>query len=143
MGIARRIRSALSVVVAGLALGATPAPAFDAMGYMSLPDCEPQTGERPYVCDVGLPRPLTPIEFRRTITRNGAVRRLVERIGIPDYAELQKVAVDSPWRPEEIRLYYLDFDRMYSFGRAMILDEPAVSVLRYQGPIPSGRGPIR
>ncbi|MFM7142571.1 MAG: hypothetical protein ACKO2K_11730 [Alphaproteobacteria bacterium] len=140
----RLARIALCVAaLAGFAIAASPARAFDTMGYMSRPDCEPQTGERPYVCDVGLPRPLTPLEFRRLLTRNGAIRRHVGRIGLPDYAEIQKVAVDSPWRPEEIRLYYLDFDRMYSFGRAMILESPEVSILRYQGPIPSGRGPIR
>ena len=139
----RAHRCLVLLLLTGMAFASSPARAWEDMGYTSRPDCEPQSGERPYVCDVGPPIPLTPIQLRRMVAHNGAIRRQVGRVGLPDYAEIQKVAVDSPWRPEEIRLYYLALDRVFAFGRAMILEVPEISLLRYQGPIPPGRGPMR
>jgi hypothetical protein len=111
----------------------------DNLGYAGRPDCTPFSPERPYVCDVGEPRPLSNRSFQQVIARNDAVRSVVYRIGMPDWAELQKVASEAPWTNYEIRLYYRDYGKMYAFGRAFILDRPEVALLRHQGPIPAGK----
>ena len=111
----------------------------EGLGYAGRPECQPNTRERPYVCDVGEPRPLSTRSLERVLASNGAVRQTVQRIGMPDWAEIQKVVTDAPWTNYEIRLYYRDYNRMYSFGRAFILDSPAVALLRYQGPLPPGK----
>lgn len=92
--------------------------------------------ERPYVCDVGEAKPLSLQSFQQIFQVDTAVRSTVARIGMPDYAELQKVDVEDPWVSWELRTYYKDFNRMLVFGRAMILGNPQVSLLRHEGPIP-------
>jgi hypothetical protein len=98
--------------------------------------CEPDAVERPYVCDVGEARPLSLQSFQQIFEVDNAVRATVARIGMPNYAELQKVDASDPWVTWEIRTYYLDYNRMFVFGRAMILGSPQVSLLRHEGPIP-------
>lgn len=116
----------------------SPALAQDVEGrdYEVKPDCIPNSFERPYVCDVGAPRVISPRAFRDVIRHNDAIRRHVRRVGYPDLVEVQKVYVDSPWTTEEFRLYYREIDRLFAFSRAFILDVPEVSLMRYQGPIP-------
>lgn len=78
-----------------------------------------------------------PIEvptFDPIFQNDSAVRMVVSRIGLPDYAEVVPLDVGSPWIGYELRAYYLVSNRMLVFMRAD-LDE-GVSVLRYQGPIP-------
>ena len=55
---------------------------------------------------------------------------------MPDAVELQRVLVNDPWLGYEFRAYYREYDQMYVFGRAFILGNPEVTLLRHQGPIP-------
>jgi hypothetical protein len=121
--------------------GVCAAEAEESLGYTGRPECQPVTRERPYLCDVGKPRPISTRSFGHVLAKNGALRATVRRIGMPDWAELQKVATAAPWTNYEVRIYYRDYDRMYSFGRAFILDQPQIALLRYQGPIPPGKFP--
>ena len=100
-------------------------------------ECRGQTEERPYVCEIGAPRLLTRSEFERHVQRDSAVRATVARLGMPDGAEMQQVLVDAPWLGWELRTYYRRYDKMFVYGRAFILGNPEVSMLRHQGPIPA------
>lgn len=137
---ARMSSSVRRIFVAAAFIGAISGPALaqdvEGRDYEVKPDCIPNSFERPYVCDVGAPRVISPRAFRDVIRRNDAIRRHVRRVGYPDLVEIQKVYVDSPWTTEEFRLYYREIDRLFAFSRAYILDLPEVSLMRYQGPIP-------
>ena len=100
--------------------------------------CTPTSPERPYVCDVGAPKPISTRTFRDILGKNKAIRDTVARIGFPDYAEMQRVDVESPWASFEIRTYYREYKRMFAYGRAFLLDRPTVALMRYQGPLPKG-----
>jgi hypothetical protein len=102
-------------------------------------DCDYVDPERPYVCDVGPPRPMSMQSFREVMTNDGAVRALVRRIGMPYAVEMQRVRVEDPWYTWEVRAYYPNYDRMYAFGRAFILGVPEVSLMRFEGKIPRNR----
>ncbi len=102
---------------------------------LSAPDCRPSP-ERPYVCDIGEPRTLTPVELERLVETDAALRATIARIGYPDLVQVQKIKVEAPWLNWEVRVYYRDFDQMMAFGRAFVLGDPKVSLMRYQGPIP-------
>jgi hypothetical protein len=101
--------------------------------------CQVVDPERPYVCDIGPPQPLSMRSFKEVLARDGAVRALVRRIGMPYAVEMQRVRVEDPWYTWELRAYYPTYDRMYAFGRAFILGVPEVSLMRYEGPIPPDR----
>jgi len=101
--------------------------------------CDIPDPERPYVCDIGPPQPLSLRSFREILTNDAAVRAVVRRIGMPYAVEMQRVRVEDPWYTWEIRTYYPDYNRMYAFSRAFILGVPEVSLLRYEGPIPLDR----
>ena len=77
--------------------------------------------------------------FNEVLSTNSAVREVVQRLGYPDRAELQRISVDDPWLGWEIRTYYFSLDRMMVFGRAFVLDRPEISKLRYIGRIPPER----
>jgi hypothetical protein len=138
-------RAAKRTIVAGflgafLALpGAAPADTVavsaSGVGYAAL-GCVPDEAERPYICDVGDPKPLSLQSFRQIFEVDSAVRATVARIGMPNYAEIQKIDVNDPWVSYELRTYYVDYNKMMVFGRAMILGNPQVSLLRHEGPIP-------
>ena len=102
-------------------------------------DCDYVDPERPYVCDVGAPKPLSMRGFREILAHDSAVRAVVRRIGMPYAAEMQRVRAESPWFTWELRTYYPSYDRMYAFSRAFILDVPEVSLLRFEGKIPRDR----
>ena len=85
---------------------------------------------------MGQAKPLSLQSFQQIFEVDTAVRSTVARIGMPDYAELQRVDVENPWVSWELRTYYKDYNRMLVFGRAMILGNPQVSLLRHEGPIP-------
>ena len=50
---------------------------------------------------------------------------------------MQQVLVDAPWLGWELRTYYRKYDKMFVYGRAFILGNPEISLLRHQGPIPA------
>lgn len=102
-------------------------------------DCDYVDPERPYVCDVGAPKPLSMRSFKEILARDSAVRAVVRRIGMPYAAEMQRVRAESPWFTWELRTYYPSYDRMYAFSRAFILNVPEVSLLRFEGKIPRDR----
>lgn len=101
--------------------------------------CRVVDPERPYICDIGPPKPLSMRSFKEVLANDGAVRALVRRIGMPYAVEMQRVRVEDPWYTWEMRAYYPSYDRMYAFGRAFILNVPEISLMRYEGPIPPGR----
>ncbi|HEY8516969.1 MAG TPA: hypothetical protein VIS07_15780 [Candidatus Binatia bacterium] len=101
--------------------------------------CDTPDPERPYVCDIGPPRPLSMRSFREVLANDQAIRALVKRIGMPYAVEVQRVRVEDPWYSWEVRAYYPEYNRMFAFGRAFILGVPEVSLLRYEGPIPPDR----
>lgn len=101
--------------------------------------CDVPDPERPYVCDIGPPQPLSMRSFNEIVTNDGAVRAVVRRIGMPYAVEMQRVRVEDPWYSWEVRAYYPQYNRMYAFSRAFILGVPEVSMLRYEGPIPADR----
>lgn len=121
-------------VLAGVTVGLVGVASASLAGDSGL-NCDPPE-ERPYICDVGEPKPLSLQSFQQIFQVDNAVRSTVARIGMPDYAELQRVSVQDPWVSWELRTYYRDYNRMLVFGRAMILGNPQVSLLRHEGPIP-------
>ncbi len=133
------MRTRIGLLCAGLLLS----QAVTAVRAQDLPpithDCDYVDPERPYVCDVGAPQPLSMRSFKEMLANDGAVRALVRRIGMPYAAEVQRVRVEDPWYTYELRTYYPKYDRMYAFGRAFILGVPEVSLMRYEGPIPTDR----
>ena len=124
--------------VAWILVGLVPAMALaEPAPHGTVWDCEGQSEERPYVCDVGPAEPLSMASFVQMLQDDAALRATVARIGMPDAAELQRVRVNAPWVSYEIRTYYREYDRMFVFGRAFILGNPEVSLLRHEGPIPA------
>jgi len=137
---AQVVRWAMVAVVAQLLLIGTarPVQAGDTVSASWLgQQCE--SANELFVCDVGDPRPLSMRSFREVLSTDEAVRAVVRRIGMPDRVELQQVQVDWPWLGWELRAYYRQYGRVYAFARAFALDEPQISVLRYQGPIPEDK----
>lgn len=109
-------------------------------------NCKGQSDERPYVCDIGPAEPLSMASFVQMIQDDAAIRAMVARIGMPNAVEVQRVLVNDPWVDYEVRTYYREYDRMYVFGRAFVLGNPEISLLRHEGPIPpqwlASRAPI-
>jgi hypothetical protein len=127
----------LSLALPGAVLGEGGLePSVDSGSSQTSPTCVSPGPDRPYICDVGPPKPLSWRSFEEVLAHDDKVRELVRRIGLPDRAELQQIDADWPWLAWEIRTYYERYNRVYAFGRAFVLDRPEISVLRYQGPIP-------
>lgn len=124
---------------AALAGEATASPLGDRIARHPDGRCLRPGPERPYVCDVGEARPMSLRSFNEVLSTNSAVRDVVQRLGYPDRAELQRISVDDPWLGWEIRTYYFSLDRMMVFGRAFVLDRPEISKLRHIGRIPQDR----
>lgn len=139
------MRAAVRMVVLVVVAGLVPAAAMAADAGTTW-DCVGQSDQRPYVCDIGPAEPLSMASFVQLLQDDGALRATVARIGMPDAAELQRVLVNDPWVSYEVRTYYRQYDRMFVFGRAFILGNPQVSLLRHEGPIPAtwlaSRAPI-
>lgn len=129
----------IGILVAGLLLGGMPAMAYAQDVPPITHDCDYVDPERPYVCDVGPPKPLSMRSFKEILAHDSAVRAVVRRIGMPYAAEMQRVRAESPWFSWELRTYYPSYDRMYAFSRAFILNVPEVSLLRFEGKIPRDR----
>lgn len=144
------MKRVVKTVVVGTLVGllsAGAAGAYDQTSSgMSDVSCAGQSDERPYVCDIGPAEPLSMASFVQLLQDDNALRATVARIGMPDAAELQRVRVNEPWVSYEVRTYYRDYDRMYVFGRAFILNNPQITLLRHEGPIPAAwyasRAPI-
>lgn len=129
----------IGLLCAGLLLARSP---FVALAQDAPPithDCDYVDPERPYICDVGPPKPLSMRSFKEVLAHDSAVRAVVRRIGMPYAVEMQRVRDESPWYSWELRAYYPNYDRMFAFSRAFILDVPEVSLLRYEGKIPRDR----
>lgn len=129
----------IGLLCAGLLLAGAPLLAHAQEPPPITHDCDYVDPERPYVCDVGPPKPLSMRSFKEILARDSAVRAVVRRIGMPYAAEMQRVRAESPWYTWELRTYYPSYDRMYAFSRAFILDVPEVSLLRFEGKIPRDR----
>jgi hypothetical protein len=129
----------IGLLCAGLLLTSAPLLAHGQDAPPITHDCDYVDPERPYVCDVGPPKPVSMRSFQEILARDPAVRAVVRRIGMPYAAEMQRVRAEAPWYSWELRTYYPSYDRMYAFSRAFILDVPEVSLLRFEGKIPRDR----
>jgi len=79
--------------------------------------------EEPYrvgIVDVGEPILLDYPELRNEMNRNNELRDWIDAYGLPDYAEYQRVELDDPFLPYEIRLYYIEGRRYVAFGRGTV-----------------------
>jgi hypothetical protein len=71
---------------------------------------------RPYITEVGQPYALSAGALDEEIARISDMRTYIGRYGYPDYAEIQEIVPDWPWKPYEVRLYYLDRNVEAVFG---------------------------
>jgi hypothetical protein len=133
------MKTRIGLLCAGLLLVSAPVVGRAQDAPPITRDCDYVDPERPYVCDVGPPKSLSMRSFKDILARDPAVRAVVRRIGMPYAAEMQRVRAESPWYSWEVRTYYPNYDRMYAFSRAFILDVPEVSLLRFEGKIPRHR----
>lgn len=134
-------------LVVGLALGLvmTSTPAREGIAaemeataaVVVEPECPTLTPERPHICDIGEPRPLSMRSFNEILRRDEVIRELVRRIGMPDRVELQDVDVWHPWMAWELRTYYRRYNKMFVFAQALLFGEPQITMLRHQGPLPA------
>jgi len=79
--------------------------------------------EDPYrvgVVEIGDPVLLTYEQLTREMSLNGEMREYIDSYGRPDYAEAQRIEIDEPFYPYEVRLYYLDGNRYAVFGRVNV-----------------------
>ncbi len=84
---------------------------------------------RPYIVEIGDPRPLTKAQLEREMRLNSDLRDYIGYYGFPEVP-------DAPWDAYEVRLYYLRRRQEVAFGRAFVA--PTVTdfgVLKYLGPI--------
>jgi hypothetical protein len=123
------MRILIAFAIATVPTGVRAAPVSTTEGCGNNPD-------RPYVCDVGSPRTLSMRGFDEVMEKNSALRATVARLGKPDRAEIQRVRVREPWSEWELRTYYRSLDRMFVYGRAFILSNPEVTLLRHESRIP-------
>ncbi len=97
--------------------------------------------EEPYrvgIVDVGEPILLEYSELTNEMHKNTELRDWVQSYGRPEYAEYQRVELDDPFLPYEIRLYYVAGRRYVAFGRVYVA--PAVTdfgVRKYVGKLDS------
>jgi hypothetical protein len=76
--------------------------------------------EDPYragIVNVGAPILLSHEQLSAEMEKNFELDEFVNEYGRPDYAEIQRVEMDRPFLPYEVRLYYLAGDRYLVFGR--------------------------
>lgn len=82
------------------------------------------------------PQPTTLPTYDPIFQNDDAVRAVVARLGLPDRAEVVPLTIDDPYVRYELRAYYERANQMLVFLRADI-DGEEISILRYQGPIPT------
>ncbi len=97
--------------------------------------------EEPYrvgIVDVGEPILLDYPELRNEMNKNNELRDWIDAYGPPDYAEFQRVELDDPFLPYEIRLYYIEGRRYVAFGRVTVSPwERNFGVRKYIGKLDS------
>lgn len=89
---------------------------------------------RPYIVEVGGPRPLSSLGLDREMKLDSDLNEYIRHYGWPDYAEVQEIEPNPPWAGYEVRVYYLKRSVELAFGRAFI--SPSVTnlgVVKYQG----------
>jgi len=89
---------------------------------------------RPYIVEVGGPRPLSSRGLDREMKLDSDLEAYLRHYGWPDYAEVQEIEPNPPWAAYEVRVYYLKRNIELAFGRAFV--SPSVSnlgVVKYQG----------
>lgn len=103
-------RVAAMVVLAGALALAVPAPADELIPAVDRPD----------ILEVGQPLLISRKVLALEMKRNVDLRDWVRLYGAPDYSEVQEIAVDPPFAPYEVRLYYLKRDAYLAFGRVNV-----------------------
>ncbi len=89
--------------------------------------------------DLGPGEPLCKSELRKHMVENDIMAEYVARHGEPDWAELQRVAVDPPLFPYEIRIFYLGEGVAASFTRARLVGGMEVSIKRWEHPLDASK----
>jgi len=99
-------RNILTAIIGGLALFTSSVAALEFR-------------EEPYrvgIVDVGEPILLDYTELTNEMQKNTELRDWVHAYGRPEYAEYQRVELNDPFLPYEIRLYYIAGRRYVAFG---------------------------
>jgi len=73
------------------------------------------------------------------MVENEIMAEYIARRGEPDWAELQRVAVDPPLAPYEIRIFYLEQGVAASFTRARLVGGMEVSMKRWEHPLDASK----
>jgi hypothetical protein len=92
---------------------------------------------RPEVLEIGEPALISRAALKREMDRNSDLKEYVDLYGWPDYAEIQRTAVQDPLDDYEVRLYYLNRERELVFVHVHVA--PGMTdygIKRYEGPIP-------
>ena len=76
--------------------------------------------DRSDIIDVGDPILISRRTLAAEMTRNSDLRDWVRLYGAPDYAEVQKIEIQPPFAPYEVRLYYLEGNMYLAFGRVHV-----------------------
>lgn len=99
---------------------------------------QPAVG-RPDVLEVGEPVLLGRELLLREMNSNRALSEYIEKYGWPDYAVVQRTAVEEPYisfAPYEVRIYYVQRDQEIIFGRVAISEAMhSFGIRKWLGPI--------
>lgn len=106
-------------------MGRVGALAALVLGLVALGEAPAQTvrkasDERPNIVDVGDPILISRQALSREMALNTDLRDWVKLYGLPDYAEVQEIEIDTPFAPYEVRLYYLQGNMYLAFGRVHV-----------------------
>ncbi|MFN8627202.1 MAG: hypothetical protein U0587_14620 [Candidatus Binatia bacterium] len=89
---------------------------------------------RPYITEVGQPYAINAGTLDDEIHRISDLRTYVTRYGYPDFAEIQEITPEWPWKPYEVRLYYLDRDVEADFGAVNLSPAtPNFGIMKFHG----------
>lgn len=94
---------------------------------------------RPDVMEVGEPVLISREVLHREANTNSAMAEYIAKYGQPDYAVVQRTAVEEPYiafAPYEVRLYYVDRDQEIIFGRVQVSEAiRSFGIRKWLGPI--------
>jgi hypothetical protein len=126
-------RTGVSVVTTALLLLAANArTAFGVLGDVR----RERTERRPYIVEVDQPYAIGVQRLQQEIDHISALKTYVREYGYPDYSEIQEIRPEWPWRPYEVRLYYMRRNLEVDFGPVILSEAmPNFGVLKFRGDI--------
>jgi hypothetical protein len=93
-----------------------------------------RTERRPYILEIGQPYSIGVQRLARELKRISELKVYVGEYGYPDYAEIQDILPQWPWKPYEVRLYYMRWNLELDFGGVFLSEAaPNFGVLRFRG----------